>query len=484
VNPCDGIIPTITAVNPSPVQRLAFLTITGTHLDVVQVLVSGEPAIIHSVTPTQLVIIVPEVAVGGSVTVIADASPCGGGSASYPLAVEGTTANTLPTCLIGSAASYGILVGQALTGPAVVVNGALVGLGPSGGTPTGIFTPPVQQTVAEAVALGDLALGRTLLLARTFTTPPTLPTVPGNYAFSSLVLSGVIELTGTAADIYVIHVQGPFSLSAGTKLKTSTGIPACHVIFFAESISIGTGAKVSGTLVAQGALTVAAGVNAKAHLLTQTGPAVFNDTNLTLAPCACGGPLSCIPPPINLVFQCDVSGSIKPFVREYQNMFSAALAVLQNVQTAYSTPVNVAFMTFDTNTDILASVSFQNPLYLNVVTNAAAITSIISGFAGAGFTNWSAWQTSLATTWELFTTSGPGGTSTGSAAACLAQVAIIMGNWAAPTPRLQVLGIGSGVNASNLSAYANEYPGDALVSVEPEWDQVQNTLVDIINGIC
>jgi len=221
-----------------------------------------------------------------------------------------------------SLVNFAALAGSTLTntGPTIVNNGdigvspgtAITGFPP--GTVVGGVTHIHSNDGPAATAQGDLTTAYGYLAGLPATTivagdlgGQTL-ILPGVYkSTSSLGITGVLTLNGTANSVYVFQIASALTTATGSQVVLTGGLTAANVFWqVGSSATLGTYSIFNGTIMAQASVSVATGAVLNGRALARTG-AVTMDTNSMVNPGAVvTGPV----PPVLSGFTCPVGTAL------------------------------------------------------------------------------------------------------------------------------------------------------------------------------
>ncbi|MBM7474152.1 ice-binding family protein [Curtobacterium herbarum] len=205
---------------------------------------------------------------------------------------------------LGTAATYGVLGGSAVTntGP-TVVNGDL-GVYPGtsitgfGAAPNGVVNGTTRTRTEAAQAQQDalVAYNTAAALQPNGVDVTDLdnraPLVPGVYSGGALNLSdnNTLTLNGNAQSTWVFQAASSLTIGSGTRILITGGASSCNVFWqVGSSATIQTTSQFQGTVLANTSVTAATGATVQGRLLALNG-AVTLDTN-TITPAQ-----SCPPP--------------------------------------------------------------------------------------------------------------------------------------------------------------------------------------------
>ncbi|MFL5846862.1 MAG: ice-binding family protein [Solirubrobacteraceae bacterium] len=206
-----------------------------------------------------------------------------------------------PPVGLGTAASYGVLAGSAVTntGPSVI-NGDL-GLSP--GTSITGFPPgtvngathnsdaPAAQAQADLTVAYDDAAGRNP--AATVTGDLGNQTlVAGVYrSASALGLTGTLTLDGQndANAVFILQAGSALTTASGSRVALINGAQACNVYWqIGSSATLGTSSVFAGTVVALQSVTLNDGVTVDGRVLARNGAVTLINDVITRPACAAG----------------------------------------------------------------------------------------------------------------------------------------------------------------------------------------------------
>lgn len=207
---------------------------------------------------------------------------------------------------LGTAATYGVLAGSAVTNTgASVVDGDL-GLSP-GSAVSGFDVPGgpgtvvggVQHVNDPAAALAQQDLTTAYGVAASLTPQESGITelngrslTPGVYSGQAVQLAdtGTLRFEGTADSVWVIQVASALTIGGNTTMVFSPGASACNVFWqVGSSATIGSAAQFRGTVLAQESISATNGATVVGRLLARTGAVtLINDAITVPEDCAAG----------------------------------------------------------------------------------------------------------------------------------------------------------------------------------------------------
>src|SRR5688500_17412718 len=205
------------------------------------------------------------------------------------------TANPIDAQIsLGTAQSFGVLGGSAVTNTgATTVNGN-VGVSPGSsvtGFPPGIVVGgAIHSNDAVAVqAQNDLTTAYNEIAATPCTVDLTgqnlggLALTPGVYCFSSSAqLTGALTLDalGNPNALFLFKIGSTLTTASGSTVTVINGGSACNSVFWqvGSSATLGTGTSFAGDILALTSITLTTGANTSGRALARNG-AVTLDTN-------------------------------------------------------------------------------------------------------------------------------------------------------------------------------------------------------------
>ena len=233
------------------------------------------------------------------------------------LVLAGSSAAAPPTAVgLGSAGSFAVLAG---TGVSDVPTSSLtgnVGLDPHAGSDiTGLTCAEVHGTIYTNNAAGPLCRtvnGGLLTTAKNdlgtaYTDaagriPPPLnifgaadnqlggqTLVPGVYQFggaSTANLIGTLTLSGSADSVWIFQATSDLVFASGSSVQMTGGASACNVFWQVNSsATIGTGASISGTILALSSITANTGASIDGRLLAENGLVSLQSNTINASGC-------------------------------------------------------------------------------------------------------------------------------------------------------------------------------------------------------
>lgn len=209
---------------------------------------------------------------------------------------------------LGTAASYSVLAGSAVTNTGPSVLSADLGLAPGSavtGFPPGTVLGTVHVTDAVAnqaqidltTAYNDAAGRATTATVTADLAGQTL--TPGVYSSAtSLGLSGALTLDaqGDPNAVFVFKAASTLTTGSNSSVLLTNGASPCNVFWqVGSSATLGTGTQFVGTVLALTSATLTTGANVNGRILARNG-AVTLDTNVIMTP-ACAAAPSAPPSP-------------------------------------------------------------------------------------------------------------------------------------------------------------------------------------------
>ena len=223
------------------------------------------------------------------------------------------SAQTVP---LGSAASFGVLAGSAITsvGPTVITGD--LGIHPNNASSVTGFsfsTPPGPGIVngathfANAVALqaqndATTAYNTLAALPCTATIPGDLggmTLTPGVYCSNSTMgLTGAVTLNGQGdpAARFVFKVGSALTTASGASVNLVNGAQSCNVFWqVGSSATLGTGTNFLGTVIAFTSVTITTGTSVNGRTIARNGAVTAGSASISV--CTLGGGTNPPPPP-------------------------------------------------------------------------------------------------------------------------------------------------------------------------------------------
>ena len=201
---------------------------------------------------------------------------------------------------LGTAGNFGVLAGSAVTNTGASVIAGNLGVSPGSaitGFPPGIVTPPGTIHSADAIAAQaqvDLttayvaAATMPTLVDLTGTDLGGLTLTPGVYGFaSSAQLTGTLTLDalGNPNAVFVFKTGSTLTTASGSSVRLINGGSSCNVFWqVGSSATLGTTTAFAGTIIALTSITLNTGANLSGRALARNGAATLAGNNIS----ACG----------------------------------------------------------------------------------------------------------------------------------------------------------------------------------------------------
>lgn len=119
--------------------------------------------------------------------------------------------------------------------------------------------------------------------------------LPGIYAIAGSTVANLVlylDGSGDQNSVFIFQIDGTFSVNGLAEVKLINGTQACNIFWKAEGlVSIGTGAKLKGTILANNAaIDIASNVTIEGRVLSTSGAITLN-SSLVHTPNGCGSPV-------------------------------------------------------------------------------------------------------------------------------------------------------------------------------------------------
>jgi hypothetical protein len=199
---------------------------------------------------------------------------------------------------LGTAASFGVLAGSAVTntGPTTVLGDLGVSPGTAiTGFPPGIVTGTIHS--ADAVALqaqSDLTIAYTALAGLPCNTVLTgqdlggLTLGPGVYCFStSAQLTGTLTLDaqGDPNAVFIFQIGSTLTTASNSVVRVINGGQNCNAYWqVGSSATIGTATAFTGNILALASITVTTGASVSGRLLARNGAVTLDSSSIAVCP--------------------------------------------------------------------------------------------------------------------------------------------------------------------------------------------------------
>jgi Ice-binding-like len=200
---------------------------------------------------------------------------------------------------LGTATSFAVLAGSAITNTgATTINGD-VGLSPGGSSSVTGFPPGIINGgthYADAVALqakSDLvtayndAANQTPFVDKTGVDLGNQNLTPGTYHFSSSAqLTGPLTLSGFGT--YIFQIGSTLTTASGSKVLLTNGAQACGVYWqVTSSATFGTTTSFQGTVMALASITMTTGATLIGRALARNVAVTLDTNTITVPPASC-----------------------------------------------------------------------------------------------------------------------------------------------------------------------------------------------------
>jgi hypothetical protein len=214
-------------------------------------------------------------------------APVGLGNAgSFAVLSASTITNTGGTTVSGD---VGVNAGSAVTGfPAgIVTNGTIH----SSDALSGLAQTDLVTAYNDAAGRTPTMTGLTALDGLTLT--------PGVYSGGALALGGNLTLNGSANDVFIFQASSTLITESGSRIFLTGGATACNVFWqVASSVTLKTTSDFVGTVMAMDSVSVNTGATVSGRLLARTGGVTLDNNSIIRPICGTTGvapPATAIP---------------------------------------------------------------------------------------------------------------------------------------------------------------------------------------------
>ena len=204
---------------------------------------------------------------------------------------------------LGTAANFSVLAGSAISNTLASVVSGNLGVSPEtaiSGFPPGIVTPPGQIHSASLVAAQaqvDLTAAYVFIENTpatsdlTGTDLGTLVLPPGVYSFSSSAqLTGplVLDAQGNADAVFIFKIGSTLTTASGSSVSVINGGSSCNVFWqLGSSGTLGTTTSFAGNIIAFASVTLNTGASVSGRVLARNGAVTLAGS--TVGGCTVGG---------------------------------------------------------------------------------------------------------------------------------------------------------------------------------------------------
>ncbi len=204
---------------------------------------------------------------------------------------------------LGTAANFGVLAGSTVTNTGASVISGNLGVSPGTavtGFPPGIVTPPGTIHSADAAAAQaqvDLTTAYVAIAGTPTTTDLTgqdlggLTLTPGVYGFtSSAQLTGPLTLNalGNPNAVFIFEIGSTLTTASNSSVLFSNSASSCNVFWqVGSSATLGTTTAFGGNILALTSITLNTGANVSGRLLARNGAVTLDGNNVVA--CGLGG---------------------------------------------------------------------------------------------------------------------------------------------------------------------------------------------------
>ncbi len=214
-------------------------------------------------------------------------APSLGTVGSFAVLGGSTVTNTGPTTITGD---LGVSPGLAITGfPPGLVSGGVTHAGDAVALQAQVDTATAYDALAAQACTVDLT-GKDL---------GGLTLVPGVYCFSSSAqLTGALVLVagGKSDAVFVFKTQSTLTTASNASVRVINGGSECGVFWqIGSSATIGTGTDFAGSVLALASITLTTGAKVSGRALARTGAVTMDDNAISLPICAKPAPDAAAP---------------------------------------------------------------------------------------------------------------------------------------------------------------------------------------------
>ncbi len=210
---------------------------------------------------------------------------------------------------LGTAASYSVLAGSAVTNTGATTLQGDLGVSP--GTAVSGFPPGMVggvQHIADAPALraqSDLTTAYNNAAGQGPTTAVAVELggttrFPGVYGNSTLGLTGTLTLDGQGATdgVFIFKTNSTLITASNSSVSLINGANPCNVFWqVGSSATLGTGTRFVGTILALQSITLNTGATLQGRALARNGAVTLDTNTITTPNCSVVPPTSTTPPP-------------------------------------------------------------------------------------------------------------------------------------------------------------------------------------------